>query len=348
MSVFLLSLDITRNIEKSLTKFWWSTAQNNKSKINWMGWDRMTKHKNAGGMGFRHFRDFNMAMLGKQLWKLATDTNSLVSRMYKAKYFANTDIFQASIGHNPSFIWRSLLEAKQMIFDGFRWRVGDGNDIRILDQPWLLDKGNPFITSDPEPLKEKKVMSLMRSDKKEWDLEVLQDVLNERDQSQVLNITLYESNQEDKIFWLPEESGIYSVKSAYRFLQAKKGDWNVEENDRIWRDLWSTRAPPKTLNLTWRALSDCLPSLVQLQLKRVPIHTLCPVCQEEEESTLHSLVLCNFARQCWWILLPGVQFQETMSFKSWLSFIFNTVDKEKHAEVITLCWSIWRSRNDLV
>lgn len=39
MSVFLLPLDITRNIEKSLTKFWWSTAQNNKSKINWIGWD---------------------------------------------------------------------------------------------------------------------------------------------------------------------------------------------------------------------------------------------------------------------------------------------------------------------
>lgn len=69
-----------------------------------MSWDRLSKHKDVGGMGFRHFHDFNIVMFGKQLWRLATRPNSLIARMYKSKYFANSDILHSDLGHNPSFI----------------------------------------------------------------------------------------------------------------------------------------------------------------------------------------------------------------------------------------------------
>lgn len=49
MSVFLLPLDITRNIGKALTRFWWNSSQAQASKINWMSWERLLKHKHAGG-----------------------------------------------------------------------------------------------------------------------------------------------------------------------------------------------------------------------------------------------------------------------------------------------------------
>lgn len=199
-------------------------------------------------MGFRNFRDFNVAMLGKQVWRLATKPNSLVAKMYKAKYFSKTDILHATQGHNPSFIWRSLLEAKQLIMNGFRWRVGGGSSISILDQPWLLVQENPFITSPLEPLQNKTVASLICTDKKEWDI-VITNVLNERDQKCVLNIPLSNSNYVDFFFWNLEDSGVYSVMSAYKLLQTQKGDWCAEANDTIWRLLWSIKAPSKTLNV---------------------------------------------------------------------------------------------------
>lgn len=65
MSVFLLPLEITREIEKSISKFWWNNSQTSGSRISWMSWERMSKHKHGWGLGFRHFRDFNIAMLGK-------------------------------------------------------------------------------------------------------------------------------------------------------------------------------------------------------------------------------------------------------------------------------------------
>ncbi|XP_074374810.1 uncharacterized protein LOC141715234 [Apium graveolens] len=294
MSVFLLPLEITRNIEKNMTRFWWNSSQYDKSKLSWMSWDRLSKHKHAGGMSFRHFRYFNIAMLGKQVWRLATNPNSLVSRVYKAKYFATSDILHANLGHNLSFIWRSLLEEKNLLVD------------------------------------------------------VVKAVLNDKDQVQVLAIPLTELNDEDKLFWRLEDTGIYSVKSAYGFLQAQKGNWSEEENDKIWQILWRIKAPPKTLNLVWIALSDCLPTLSHLQQKRVPVQSICPVCQQEVESILHNLVSCQFTQHCWLKVLPNFSYQGVTYFRTWLSRVLNIVDTRKHAEIITLCWSLWRSRKDLV
>jgi len=60
--------------------------------------------KEYGGMGFRHLFGFNLAMLGKQGWKLQTEPDTIVTRIYKAKYFPRTDFLGARLGHNPSYI----------------------------------------------------------------------------------------------------------------------------------------------------------------------------------------------------------------------------------------------------
>lgn len=49
MNVFLLPLEITSSIEKCLTKYWWNSGQASNSKLIWMSWDRLSKHKRAGG-----------------------------------------------------------------------------------------------------------------------------------------------------------------------------------------------------------------------------------------------------------------------------------------------------------
>jgi len=51
-------------------------------------------------MGFRHLHGFNLAMLGKQGWKLSTNPD--------AKYYHNGGFLDAPLGHNPSYTWRSI------------------------------------------------------------------------------------------------------------------------------------------------------------------------------------------------------------------------------------------------
>jgi hypothetical protein len=38
---------------------------------------------------------FNLSMLGKQSWKLLTDSTSLLTRVFKAKYFPRRDFLDA-------------------------------------------------------------------------------------------------------------------------------------------------------------------------------------------------------------------------------------------------------------
>lgn len=160
MNVFLLPIGLIKEIESCLSKFFWSNSQQNSSKICWMAWVRMTRHKHASGFGFLSLRDFNMAMLGKQCWKLITNQDSLVARVYKARYYADKNFMEASLENSPSFIWHSVLEARNLISVASCWRIGNGNDISILKQPWLNDIQNPYITTVSPSLVNQKVSAL--------------------------------------------------------------------------------------------------------------------------------------------------------------------------------------------
>lgn len=81
MSVFLLPLEMCRDMERAMNRFWWRTNAKKRRSIHWMSWDRMGKPKVAGGLGFRHSHDFNMALLGKQGWRLLTHPESLVAKV---------------------------------------------------------------------------------------------------------------------------------------------------------------------------------------------------------------------------------------------------------------------------
>lgn len=42
------------------------------------------------------------------------------------KYFAKVPFLQAELGKRPSYAWRSILVAKEIIVRGSRWNVGNG------------------------------------------------------------------------------------------------------------------------------------------------------------------------------------------------------------------------------
>lgn len=56
------------------------------------------------GIGFRTIRDFNEAMSTKQVWRLQTNPDSLVSKIVKTKYYPNKDILQDNLGNRPIYL----------------------------------------------------------------------------------------------------------------------------------------------------------------------------------------------------------------------------------------------------
>jgi hypothetical protein len=146
MSIYLLPDGTIKDIERMMNSFWWGGGTNNNG-IKWLAWDRMTTPKSQGGLGFRDLHTFNLAMIAKQGWNFMTKPHSLVARIYKARYFPSSSLFEAKSGHNPSYAWRSIWKARQILMHGCRWRIGNGTSINIMGQPWLRDTNEAWIPS---------------------------------------------------------------------------------------------------------------------------------------------------------------------------------------------------------
>ncbi|XP_060965763.1 uncharacterized protein LOC133034618 [Cannabis sativa] len=348
MSVFLLPKEISRSIESMMASYWWQTNKDSGKGIHWLSWDKLCKHKKGGGLGFRNLRDFNLAMLGKQGWRLLTRPDSLVTRVFKARYFPQGDFLSASIGSNPSFVWRSIWESQDLVRKGVRWCIGSGNNIPILQSPWLPDEVNPFVISDHPALSTATVSNILTPDGSRWDVEILDDLFVDRDKHLIMSIPLSDNNLEDHFVWSKETSGFYSVKSAYNLLQRLKGGWHESNDNNFWSKLWSLKLPPKIKNLMWRAAVGCLPTMIQLRTKHVEVSSLCPLWRVETETIIHCLVTCNVIKLCWNRVGIGTTSDTSISFLDWCTLVFSKLNAEKKALVAAVCWAIWNARNELV
>lgn len=96
MSVFKMLVLFLKEIETLLARFWWCHKGEGKG-IHWKTWKYMGSVKNQGGLGFRDLCSFNRALLAKQVWRMIEDPHSLVSRIFKQKYFPNCDVMDAKL-----------------------------------------------------------------------------------------------------------------------------------------------------------------------------------------------------------------------------------------------------------
>ncbi|KAL0404183.1 UNVERIFIED_CONTAM: putative mitochondrial protein [Sesamum radiatum] len=76
-------------------------------------------------------------MLAKQFWRLLTQPESLVGQLLCSRYFPGLSILDAELGHRPSFTWRSIISSKDIILEGYRWRIGNGLKAKIWIDPWI-------------------------------------------------------------------------------------------------------------------------------------------------------------------------------------------------------------------
>lgn len=119
-----------------MQRYWWGHHEK-EMKVHWVKRERMGRSKQQGGMGFRDLESFNKALLAKQCWRILKNPESLSARILKTKYFPSGSILDAPLGWRPSYIWRSIWLAQDLLSEGLKWRVGNDNHIRIWKDHWL-------------------------------------------------------------------------------------------------------------------------------------------------------------------------------------------------------------------
>ncbi|XP_074342400.1 putative mitochondrial protein AtMg00310 [Apium graveolens] len=213
-------------MERTLNTFLWGRAPTEKG-IKWISRKRLCAPKSYGGLDVREIRNFNLAMLAKQSWRLLTNANPLVSEIMKEKYYPKTDFLDARMGNNSSYMWRSLMAVMKVLKAGARRKIGNGLSTKVWNIPCLPSSENGFMTTDMRhQMSQVLVNGIMCNEGKRWDLEILNDVCNNRDMDLIKRIPILLVDMQDSWYWYFEDSGNFTVKSCYRWIQVEMDDTN--------------------------------------------------------------------------------------------------------------------------
>ncbi|KAL4378508.1 hypothetical protein GQ457_02G043490 [Hibiscus cannabinus] len=144
MSCYLLPCSLVEEMSRSIRRFWWSGKG---SARGWplVAWDDICLPKTASGIGFKDLHLFNIALLGKQIWRLLSATGSLLYRTLHAKYFPDGDLLRASAPARSSFAWKGLHCAMFCLRDGFYWTLGVDSQVRLFRDRWGVSPLLPLL-----------------------------------------------------------------------------------------------------------------------------------------------------------------------------------------------------------
>uniref|UniRef100_A0A2N9GPD6 Uncharacterized protein n=1 Tax=Fagus sylvatica TaxID=28930 RepID=A0A2N9GPD6_FAGSY len=352
MNCFKLPVTLCKEIEGIIRRFWWGHNGENR-KIHWLKWEKLCRPKGTGGLGFRDLQKFNPALLAKQFWRLMHNTNSLLYKVFSAKFFPHGNIMEASEKNRGSFAWRSILKAKELIQSGMSWRVGDGIRIPIKGSNWLLDEGHRRVLSPlPDLPKDARVVELIHGSPPKWNINKVQSLFLPYDAEAILKIPLSERVQEDKIFWFDTRDGKYSVRSGYKLLLKDARVFQAESSrhwdpDPLWKRIWGASVPTKVKSFLWRACHDSLPTNSGLFQRKVLPNPLCGLCQSQREDSLHALWACSQLSQVWNGAPEFSVFQnrDPRSFSDLVRHVMQTDSDNLLEKLAVTCWLIWNKRN---
>lgn len=120
-------------------------------------------------MGFKDLALFNDALLAKQAWRLLHHKESLFYRVFKSKFFPNCMIMEASESSIGSYAWHSILKGQDALLKGVKWRVGNGESIRVWSNAWLpsCDHSN-ILSPTVDGFEEIRVVDLIDPRVRQW------------------------------------------------------------------------------------------------------------------------------------------------------------------------------------
>jgi hypothetical protein len=195
MSCFDLTKTLCDDIGMMICRFWWS-QQENENKMHWLSWELMCSRKRKGGLGYRDLHLSNLAMLARQGWRLLMEPESLCAQVLRAKYYPDGDLLKVEEKQGISYSWRSIVRGLRAVKEGMIWRVGDGTQINIWQDPWL-PRG---VTRRPITPRGRtilnKVSDLIDPQLGSWDKELIKDIFWEADVKHILVIPIRHGNND--------------------------------------------------------------------------------------------------------------------------------------------------------
>ncbi|XP_057444459.1 uncharacterized protein LOC130736674 [Lotus japonicus] len=354
MSCFILPDGLCKEIEGMISRFFWG-GDASKRSLHWLRWDKLCQPKFDGGLGFRDFKSFNLALVAKNWWRIQNNPNSLMGRVFKSVYFPSGSLSGARKGYRPSYAWSSILKTSDFISKGSAWRIGNGTTVRIWHDNWLPN-GSPINYREDvvQELGLERVVDLLLPDGRGWNKELIEWTFCPATALRILAVPLPFQPQDDHMYWAGSGDGKYCVKSGYEFLRGKVSQQLSEASSTIrfsaefWKELWKSSCLPRCKELVWRACNGALPVRGALRKRGLDVDPSCMRCGEEDESIEHVFLRCPVARACWFASDLGLRINGALPFHEFIAEVLLLHDDHVTSFSQELIYSLWKSRNKLL
>uniref|UniRef100_A0A803QBY8 Reverse transcriptase domain-containing protein n=1 Tax=Cannabis sativa TaxID=3483 RepID=A0A803QBY8_CANSA len=139
MSTFRIPITICKELDSIMARFWWKGSPRDMSSNHYLalkGWSSICQPKKNGGLGLRRFRDMNLALLAKLAWSMLSNTNRSWVKILIAKYCGTWSFWDVEKQGNESFLWKGILEARQLCVKGAGIIIGNGGT-DLWSTPWI-------------------------------------------------------------------------------------------------------------------------------------------------------------------------------------------------------------------
>ncbi|XP_010507264.1 PREDICTED: uncharacterized protein LOC104783860 [Camelina sativa] len=258
MSCFRLSKNLCKKLTSAMMEFWWSNCEGQR-KIAWVAWKKLCTAKSEGDLGFKDLNDLNQAFLAKHSWHMLNNSESLVVRFYKSRYFQKKSILDCGVGSRPSYAWRSILHGLKK---GLHKVIGDGRKTLVWQEKWLQEKHPVLHTVLTFFDVNFKVANLRDPVSGHWDVSKVNELFPPFDSAQILAMKIMEG-RDDRFIWPYNKAGAYTVKSGYWLLRTlptiyEKQSEEVIRSNKIKAKIWGLKTVPKIKMFLWKMLSGAL------------------------------------------------------------------------------------------
>jgi hypothetical protein len=282
-------------------------------------------------------------------------------QLLKAKYGTNNSLLQAKKGPGISYSWRSIVRGFQALQKGLIWRVGDGSQIKIWEDPWIANgvsrrpitpRGHVLLTKAEE---------LLNPGSGTWDEDLIRDVFWEEDVRYIL-ATPTNPGHDDFLAWHFDRKGLFSVKSAYHVLDDEKHQVKNQQKGEssssvgepnqskaIWRKIWKLSCPPKVRHFIWRLARNSLAVRMNIRRCGVLLDTRYPVCNRFDEDGGHCFLKCKMIRHCWARLsLEPVRQMLLLKRSAWevIEAVLG-LEEDVCTKTVLLLWRWWSVRKQI-
>ncbi|XP_060972605.1 uncharacterized protein LOC133038460 [Cannabis sativa] len=282
------------------------------------------------------------------VWSLGRKEDKPQVNYLLNKYCNQQNFWSVSPKSNDSYLWKSLLEVKDVVLRGSMVVAGKGDSSDMWIQPWIQWLSYEEFRALMEGLNRRLITARTIADIScdgAWNRELVFQIFRGDLGQRIVEIPRILLNHHDQVVWRNHLNGIFTVKSVYCADQS----FRFSPRSKIWTSIWKSDVHPWMAMFMWRVLNKVLPTRDKLHFS---LDKECLLCGEGLKSCLYIFRECSAVKILWIMRdipifctnIPGNNMKEYVEN---LLSIFPGSDRSSLINYMgCLFQNIWNARND--